>query len=190
MLIDNKYLKVAEDGALTFLYPLWKLPTVERAFDGILQGNLSSEQEQAILNDIHDRRSDWLQFGPNPEAWDQFTEVTHIIDKKLIIQMRSPILFLHEGEAPHPFEAFCSGLNLTLNKDGFLQCYMCLKDVSCQQTAEGFDGCGRLNQSPDGGYLLNFGEVFKISILNTPEHVQIKKQSTEEVSIINGKPSE
>jgi hypothetical protein len=67
---------------------------------------------------------------------------------------------------------------------------MCLKDVSCPQTPEGYDGCGRLKKTPDGVFQLNLGEVYKISILKTPEHGQFQKQSTEGVSIINGKPSD
>jgi hypothetical protein len=189
MIIDNKYLKVAQDGTLTFLYSLWKLPTVQRAFDGILQGDLSREQEKEIHNNIYDRRSDWLQYGPKPEAWDQFTEVTRIIGKKLLIQMWSSIMFQFEDEGPYPFEAFCSGVNLTLNEDGFLQCYMCLKDISCQQKPKGYNGCGCLKQTPDGMFLLNLGEVYKISILKTPEQGLVMKLTTEGVTIINGKPS-
>jgi hypothetical protein len=70
---------------------------------------------------------------------------------------------------PYPFEAFCSGVNLTLNENGFLQCYMCLKDISCQQNPTGYNGCGCLKQTPDGIFLLYLGEIYKTSILKTPE---------------------
>lgn len=165
MIIDTDYLKVDANGEITFLYSHWKLPSYEHAFDGCLEGKPTIAQEKEILNAIDERRRDWLEYGPQPQGWDQFSEVTQIVGKKLVIQIWDPIMFMLEDDGPYPFEAHCVGLNLALNNDGYMQSHMCLKGVYCPQDKDGFDGAGRLEKAPNGVFMLNLGDIYKISIL-------------------------
>jgi hypothetical protein len=157
-------IEIDESGKITFLCSYWKLPTVESAFSGWLEGKPTKEEEKWEYFKIKVKRETWLDLGPKPGAWDQLIEASYLIGKKVLIQMWDPwgFMFLDEEEAQPLLEALFTEIKLIHDEAGFLQCYMCLKDV---QSQDGWDGSPRVKHSPDGPSLLSLGEIYKLSAI-------------------------
>lgn len=158
--------EIDENGKITFLWRYWMIPTIEGAFSGWLEGPPPTAQERDwTYFKINAHREILLKLGPKPGAWDQFNEVTPLIGKKLFVQMSGDWF-----EDPYPMEAFCAGVHLDRNEEGFLRCYMCLKDIVHHDTgmngADGmYDGSCHLVQAADGVSLLSLADIRELSVI-------------------------
>lgn len=159
---ESESFKIDEKGKITFLLSHWKVPTFEDAFSGLLEGKPTKEDEKWEYLNIKAEREAWLDIGPKPSAWDQLVEASYLVGKKIKIQMWSPWMFFDEDEAPDPQEALFTGIKLIHSEEGFLECFMCLKDV---QSTNGSDGSPRIKHFPDGVSLLSLGEIYELSVI-------------------------
>jgi hypothetical protein len=162
--LENKPVKF-EDGKTTFPWKYWRVPTVDDAFCGFEGPPPTNLDRELARFEINEKRKILLKWGPRVGAWDQFHEVTYLIGKKLLIQMSGSW-----DTAPYPIEAFCVGVNLNHDEEGFTQCYMCLKyvlnlDTPLRPADDMYDGKYRLTEAPDGVSLLSLADVYELSVL-------------------------
>jgi hypothetical protein len=92
---------------ITFSRAHWRIPSVERAFDGILEGKPTEREQEKIIEKVQQDRAEW---SPSKEAWEQFEDVKKIIDHEIVVQMWDPIMFMLDDEGPYPMKALCTGL--------------------------------------------------------------------------------
>ena len=169
---EGKPLEYDEIDKLKFLWSYWKLPVPENAFSGRLEGPQPKKDEIEWEHfKISVAREFWRDQGPKPGAWSQFHATTYLIGKKLLIQLWDPIMWLCDDEGPDPFEGYCAGVNLAHNEEGYLQCYMHLKDVRCPKAEYEWDACFCMRETAEGGFLLSLGRVFELSVLKSKEKV-------------------
>ena len=146
---------------ITFDRAYWRIPSVEHAFDGFLEGKPTDKQKKEIIEKAQQDRADW---SPSKEALAQFEEVKQIICREIVVQMWDPIMFMLEDEGPYPMQALCTGLHLISNEDGKSQAYISLKDFKCIRTTDGYDGSSRLlNSSCVGESLMSLADIYEIS---------------------------
>ena len=167
---ESKHFEIDENGKITFLWRYWKIPTIEGAFSGWLEGPPPTNEEKLKAHGrINLQRQDFLELGPKQGAWDQFKQVITLIGKKLLVQMSGDWF-----EDPYPMEAFCAGVHLDRDEEGFLRCYMCLKDIVHHDTgmngADGmYDGSCHLVQGADGVSLLSLVDIRELSVVEQPK---------------------
>ncbi len=167
---EAKPLEYDENDKLKFLWAYWKLPVPENAFSGRLEGPPPKKDEVEWENfKISVAREFWRDSGPEPGAWSQFHATTFLIGKKLLIQLWDPIMWLCDDEGPDAFEGYCAGVNLAHNEEGYLECYMHLKEVRCPKAEYEWDASFCMRETAEGGFLLNLGKVFELSVVNSKE---------------------
>ena len=145
---------------ITFDKAHWRIPSVERAFDGILEGKPTDEEQKDIIEKAQRGHDDW---SPSKEAWEQFEEMKKIIDHVIVVQIWDPIMFMLDDEGPYPMQSLCTGLHLIVNEEGKSQAYMSLKNVRLIKTPGGFDASSRLLASGSADEsLLSFADIYEV----------------------------
>jgi len=148
----------------TFDRAYWRIPSVEHALDGFLEGKPTDREKKEIIEKTERERADW---SPSKEAWEQFELVKRIVAHEIVVQMWDPIMFMLEDEGPYPIQALCTGTHLISNEDGKSQAYISLKNVRCIRTPDGYDGKSRLlKSSSTGESLLSLADIYEISWSN------------------------
>lgn len=146
--------------SITFTTAHWKIPSIESAFDGYLEGGPTDEERQKIITDTQARRSLW---SPSPEAWVQFEDIKDTVGKVVQLQQWDPIMALLDDEGPYPLHAHCIGLQLLTTDGGELQAYLLLRQVRCEKTPMGYDGRGQLTKGRRGEYLMPLAKLYMIT---------------------------
>lgn len=152
------------DDVVTIGHNWWRVPSVERAFSGILEGNPSEEERVAIIAKAAADRAAWK---PTPEAWGMVEQLKEFSGFKIRIQFWDSCMWLLEEEGPFPAEAHCHGVTL-LNDGEFLQAYLMVSGVKELPNSDGYSPEAYFQQRADCEYLLasfaNLYEVTKIGI--------------------------
>jgi hypothetical protein len=165
---------------ITFGMAHWRIPSVEGAFDGILEGKPADKERKEIIEKVQRDRAEW---APTAEAWEQFQQVKKIVGYEVVVQMWDPIMVMLDDEGPYPMQAFCTGLHLITDEDDKPQAYLSLKDVRNIKTHEGYDGSSRLsNSSCAGENLLSLSDIYEIS-WGDKEYQKLTEEQTSERGI-------
>ena len=112
----------------------WRVPSIENAFDGILEGLPTPAQMSQILADVAVKRAAWK---PTVEGLQQLDQLRGFVGSRVRIQLWDSCMFLLPEEGPNPFKAIFVGI-VMLDADGFPQPYLQVKDWIEQQTEYGY----------------------------------------------------
>jgi hypothetical protein len=112
----------------------WRVPSVEKAFDGWLEGCPTEQERAQILADVLVQRAAWR---PTPEGLQQVEQVKEFIGSRVRIQLWDSCMWLLPQEGPNPFKGDLVGL-VMLDVDGFQQPYLKVKNYIEQHTPNGY----------------------------------------------------
>ena len=129
----------------------WRVPSERRAFDGILEGNPSQEERQQIIAEAKAARAAWK---PSPEGWAMVEQLRAFSGFKVRIQFWDSIMWMLEEEGPYPAEAYCHGVTLLTDCDGFLQAYLMVEGVKELPNEDGYSPEGYFQQRADCEFFL------------------------------------
>ena len=161
--ITKKIVKRPEtvEHKITFNRACWRIPSVESAFDGILEGKPSEAEKKKIIEKTKHERAEW---SPTAEAWEQFEQVKQIVGHEIVVQIWDSIMLSLEEEGPYPIKALCTGLTVIPNDDDKPQAYISLKGIRNIKTPDGYDGRAHLlNSSCSGELSLPLADIYEIS---------------------------
>ena len=103
----------------------WRVPSVEGAFSGILEGCPSDERRKEIIAEAEAERAAWK---PNAEALLLLDQMKQFVGSRVCIQFWDSCMWLLEEEGPFPCDADCLGV--TVLEDGeFPQAFLLLENV-------------------------------------------------------------
>ena len=145
---------------------LWRVPSVETAFEGWIEGWPSEEQRHRILAKTRQERRQWV---PSAEAWAQLEVVKASIGHHVEVQLYDVIIImLGEEEGPYPITATCLDVLIRTDDEGITEAYLLLQGVECRPTEDGYDGRARYLQpvGAEGQALVNLGDIMSIQILS------------------------
>jgi len=147
--------------SITFDRAHWRIPSVETAFDGYLEGGPTEVEKKETIENILLERKNW---EPSQDAWTQFSEVKETVGQEVEVQMWDPIMFMLDDEGPYPILAHYTGLDLVANEEGKQQAYLLLHNVRCLETPMGYDGRSRLKAGNQAGeFLLPLADIYTVS---------------------------
>lgn len=117
--------KLKKPKKITVTTAHWRVPSIERAFEGLIEGRPSEEQKRHIEDEVLRQRAAWK---PNAEAMQLVEQLRAYIGFRAHIQFWDPVMFVLEEEGPFPLEADCK--DLVLLQDGeFQQAYLVIDGI-------------------------------------------------------------
>ena len=135
---------------LTITTNFWRVPSPERALDGLIEGCPSPEKRQIMIEEAKAARAAWK---PSDEAFNLVEQLNCFSGSKVRIRFWDPAMYLLEPEGPFPLEANCVGVTL-LQADGFLQAYLMVEGVKEIPNADGYSPSTYLQTRADCEYHL------------------------------------
>jgi len=135
---------------LTIRTNFWRIPSPERALDGLIEGYPSPEKRQIMIEEAKAARAAWK---PSDESFNLVEQLNCFSGSKVGIQFWDPVMYLLESEGPFAIEANCIGVTL-LQDDGYLQAYLMVEGVKEIPNADGYSPSAYLQQRADCEYLL------------------------------------
>ena len=156
-----------ETNCVVITTNVWRVPSVERAFSGILEGNPSESEKHQMIREAKAARSAWK---PSDEGMEQVKQLRAFEGCRVKIQFWDSCMWLIEQEGPYPVEAYCNGITL-LNDDGFLQAYLMVTDVKELPNKDGYSPSAYFIKRADCEYLLApFADLYQVSkVTGRPE---------------------
>ena len=122
------------NNTIVINYNHWRVPSVEGALSGILEGCPSEAQRQEIVAEAKAARAVWR---PTPEAMKLVEQMRSFIGCRVQIQLWDSIMFWLEEEGPFPAEADCIGVTL-LQEGDFLQAYLLVRNMKEITNKDGY----------------------------------------------------
>jgi hypothetical protein len=144
---------------ITVTQNYWRIPSVDRAFDGFLEGTVTDAERLETIAKTEAARASWM---PNTEAFDLVDEIRALVGSKVKVQLWDPIMvILNEG--PNPFT--CILLGVELHKiDGFLQAFLQVNSVEEIPTPDGYSPLCYFQQPDNCSYLqVSLADLYQIS---------------------------
>ena len=129
----------------------WRVPSVERAFNGFLEGRLLEKRRQQIIAEAKAAREAWT---PSDEGMQLVEQLKEFVGFRIRIQFWDSIMWILEEEGPYPIEVNCVGV-MFLKEEGFLQAFI---EVSDPQEFKNDDG-----YSPSAYFQKREGSVFDLA---------------------------
>jgi hypothetical protein len=139
----------------------WRVPSVEKAFDGWLEGTPTAKERAQILAEVAVARAAWK---PTPQGLQQLEQINEFIGSRVRIQLWDSCMWLMPQEGPNPFKGTLVGL-VMLDVDGFPQPYLQVNHYIEQQTTEGYSPKSYLKNA-DGVFLVPMSELYTITKLS------------------------
>lgn len=146
--------------SLTVSQNHWRVPSVERAFDGWLEGSPSEAEKLLVIAKAEADRAAWT---PSTEAMALVERLKNFIGSRVQIQFWDSIMFCLEEEGPFPLFAICRGVILL--RDGeFQQAYLELSDAVEQPNSEGYSPMSYLQRRADSVFdLAPLADLYQIT---------------------------
>lgn len=135
---------------LTITENLWLVPSVSKTFDSWLEGNPTSAETDAAIQETEERRKNWK---PSKEAWELLETLKKFIGFRVLITYWSSEMWMDEDEGPAPIEANCTGL-VTSEEDGFIQPFLQVDTVTEVKLQDPFSSSSFLRPSQHDETLL------------------------------------
>jgi hypothetical protein len=151
---------MSKPETVTITTNFWRIPSVGRAFENILEGCPSEKERQQIIDDAIAARAAW---SPSVEALALVEQLKAFVGQRVRIQMWDSIMFILENEGPYPFE--CDLMGVILLQDGeHLQAYLEVTNVVEQPTPDGYSPLGFLvDRSESKNQLVPLSELYEVS---------------------------
>ena len=143
---------------LTITTNPWRVPSVEHAFDGWLEGLLTDEERTKIIKATTVARRAWK---PSPEAMPLVARLTAFVGCRVRIQFWDPCMYALDEEAPYPVDISCDGIVL-LQDGGHLQAYIECSDLLEHPTPEGYTSHGYFKHKGGYGRLAPLADIYMI----------------------------
>ena len=146
--------------SITISTNYWRVPSVESAFSGILEGNPTEEQRQQIRDAAITARASWK---PNSEALALVEQMKMFIGSRVQIQFWDSCMWLLEEEGPYPCAADC--IDVVVRNDGaFPQAYLLVKNLKDIPNSDGYSPSPYfLNQVDSDLLLAPLADIYLIS---------------------------
>lgn len=122
------------DNTIVINHNHWRVPSVEGALSGILEGCPSEARRQEIVTEVMTARATWT---PCPEGMELVEQMRSFIGCRVQIQFWDSIMFWLEEEGPFPAEADCVGVTL-LQEGDFLQAYLLVRNMNEITNKDGY----------------------------------------------------
>jgi hypothetical protein len=127
-----------DNNTITIRTNYWRIPTVERAFETVLEGCPTDEQREKIIEGTVAARAAWK---PCSEGMALVDQLKALVGLRINVQMWDSIMFVLDNEAPFPFA--CDLMGVILLMDGeHPQAYLEVTDVVEQRTRDGYSPQG------------------------------------------------
>ena len=140
----------------------WCVPSVERAFEGWIEGKPSSGDERRMVTETMGARAAWK---PSREGMLQVEQLKAFVGTRVGIQFWDSIMFMLDDEGPFPLEADCK--DIVLLQDGeFMQAYLVVENTREVPTSNGYSPMGYLTTRSDvEGLLAPLADLYEIWLL-------------------------
>lgn len=137
----------------------WRVPSVERAFDGWIEGKPSEEERRQCIEEALRKRASWK---PNKEAMQLVEQLKAYVRCRIQIQFWDPIMYMLEDEGPFPLQADCK--DVVLLQDGeFLQAYLVVDNIREIPTPDGYSPLRYLGSRDNiVGQLAPLSELYEV----------------------------
>ena len=112
----------------------WRIPSEERAFEGMIVGHPTKAQRAERLRQVRAARDAWR---PSPEAMAVVHRIQKLVGNRICIQIWDPIMLLLEDEGPFPIEGICSDVFFR-EEGGFPQAFIGLSNALEHPTLSGY----------------------------------------------------
>lgn len=157
----------------------WRVPSVERAFEGWLVGKPTEEQRRQRTEEVLRKRAAWK---PNEEAMQAVKRLRGYLGCRLRIQFWDHIMNWLEEEGPFPLEADCKDV-VILQEGEFPQAYLVIDNILEIPTPEGYSPQRHFLKNREGipgqlAPLAEFCEIWRV----VPAHWK-------EVGLTTGSPA-
>lgn len=137
----------------------WRMPSEERAFEGMIAGRPTKMQRVDRLRQVRAARETWK---PSAEAIALVDHIRTMVGRRICIQIRDPIMELLEDEGPFPIAGIC--IEVTVREDGgFPQAFIGLSETSERVSLHGYAALGKFSvQSSPGNVSIPLAEIIAI----------------------------
>lgn len=137
----------------------WRVPTAERAFDGLLVGTRTKKGIRKRLVKALSARAVWK---PSQEGMHLVEQLRAFIGFRVQMQFWDPIMYMLEDEGPFPLEADC--INVVILQDGdFLQAYLIIDNVREIPASLGYSPYSYLGRRDNiSGQLVSLANLYEI----------------------------
>lgn len=134
----------------------WRIPSEERAFEGMIVGHPTKAQRAERLRQVRAARDAWR---PSPEAMAVVHRIQKLVGNRICIQIWDPIMELLEDEGPFPIAGIC--MEVTVREEGgFPQAFISLSETSERITLHGYAALARFSdQSSPGCVAIPVAEI-------------------------------
>ena len=138
--------KKASPDKLTIRTNHWKIPSVEHALAGWLEGRPTEQQKEEARERARDERATWK---PGKEAFDLVDQLKAFAGLRVRVQFWDSIMSMLEDEGPYPLEGNCSDV-VILSRDEFPQAYLVVDNLREVPTSDGYSQLGYLEKTESG----------------------------------------
>ena len=111
--------------SITISTNYWRVPTVEGAFSGILEGCPSNEQRKEIVAEAVAERAAWK---PSVEAMALVQQLQSFAGCRVQVQLWDASMWFHELEGPFAFDAVCGEVDVQ-QVEGFQQAFLRVNEI-------------------------------------------------------------
>jgi hypothetical protein len=138
------------NNTITVRTNFWRVPSVDHAFDGFLEGTISNAERQQVIAKTESARAAW---SPSAEAMALVVQLKHFSGSRVTIQMWDSDMWLFPQEGPHPFATDFMGV-IVINIDGFQQAFIEVNNVVVLATPDGYDPLTYLQTHAESNFQL------------------------------------
>ena len=153
------------DNTIVINYNHWRVPSVEGALSGILEGP-SEARRQEIVTEAITARAAWK---PSAEGMQLVEQLKAFVGSRVQIQFWDSIMFWLEEEGPFPAEADCVGVALLQDGD-FLQAYLLVRNVKEIPNKDGYSPNCYFQQRADCHHMhASLADVYSVAKVGVPQ---------------------
>ena len=150
----------ATENEITISHNYWRVPSVQGAFSGILEGIPTPEQRREMIEAAEAARTSWK---PSPEGMQLVERLKFFVGYRIRLQFWDSIMWMCEEEAPFPVHANCIGVMLLQDGD-FLQAYIEVSNLQEYPTVEGYSPQGYFQKKEGSDNLLApLADIYSVS---------------------------
>ena len=142
----------------------WCVPSVERAFDGWIEGTPSKVERRRVVQETLKARAAWK---PSHEGMLLVEKLKAFVGTRVRIQFWDSIMFMLDDEGPFPLDGDCK--DVVLLQDGeFLQAYLVVENTRELPTSNGYSPMGYLTTRSDvAGLLAPLSDLYEIWVVTS-----------------------
>ena len=138
-------------NSVTVKQNYWRVPSVENAFEGWLEGAPSeTERLQVIAKTIAERKA-WV---PNSKALALVEKLKTFINFRVQIEFWDTCMWMFPEEGPYPLNATVKGV-VVLQDGDHLQAFLELSDAVQQPNVDGYSPLGYLQERSESEFALS-----------------------------------